>query len=291
MNGIILIDKEEGYTSRDVVNCIGKKFKTKKVGHTGTLDPLATGVLAICIGRATKLVDLLQSTTKEYIAGGTLGILTDSLDIEGNILREDNINISKYEFINVLDSMIGNYLQEVPIYSAVKVEGRKLYEYARNNEEVTLPKRRVEIKEIELLEYENIDNKVNFKIRVVVSKGTYIRSLINDIGIKLNTNGIMTSLRRTKQGNFNINDAYKLEDINNDNYKIFSISDVLEDIPFVTVNKDLENDISNGKILLDEYGYDKIGFKNLDNKEIAIYQKEGKYLKPWKMLLLNKESD
>lgn len=291
MNGIILVDKEEGYTSRDVVNCIGKKFKTKKVGHTGTLDPLATGVLAICIGRATKLVDLLQSTTKEYIAGGTLGILTDSLDIEGKVLREDDLNISKYELINVLDSMIGNYIQEVPIYSAVKVEGRKLYEYARNNEEVTLPKRRVEIKEIELLEYENINNKVNFKIRVIVSKGTYIRSLINDIGIKLNTNGIMTSLRRTKQGNFKINDAYKLEDINNDNYKMLSISDVLEDIPFVTVNEDLENDISNGKILLDKYGYDKIGFKNLNNKEIAIYQKEGKCLKPWKMLLLNKESD
>lgn len=291
MHGIILVDKEEGYTSRDVVNCIGKKFKTKKVGHTGTLDPLATGVLAVCVGRATKLVDLLQSTTKEYIAGGTLGILTDSLDTEGALLKEDNINISEEELKNTLNSMIGKYYQEVPIYSAVKVDGRKLYEYARNNEEVILPKREVEIKEIELLEYEYINNKVNFKIRVLVSKGTYIRSLINDIGIKLNTNGIMTSLKRTIQGDFKIEDAYKLDDINNDNYKVLSISEVLKDIPFITVNNDLENDLNNGKILLDEYGYDKVGFKTLDNKEIAIYQKEGKYLKPWKMLFLNKESD
>lgn len=291
MHGIILVDKEEGYTSRDVVNCIGKKFKTKKVGHTGTLDPLATGVLAVCVGRATKLVDLLQSTTKEYIAGGTLGILTDSLDTEGTLLKEDNVNISEEELKNTLNSMIGKYYQEVPIYSAVKVDGRKLYEYARNNEEVVLPKREVEIKEIELLEYEYINNKVNFKIRVIVSKGTYIRSLINDIGIKLNTNGIMTSLRRTIQGDFKIDAAYKLDEINNDNYKVLSISEVLKDIPFIIVNNDLENDLNNGKILLDEYGYDKVGFKTLDNKEIAIYQKEGKYLKPWKMLFLNKESD
>ena len=206
-------------------------------------------------------------------------------------MQEDNINISEEELKNTLNSMIGKYYQEVPIYSAVKVDGRKLYEYARNNEEVILPKREVEIKEIELLEYEYINNKVNFKIRVLVSKGTYIRSLINDIGIKLNTNGIMTSLKRTIQGDFKIEDAYKLDDINNDNYKVLSISEVLKDIPFITVNNDLENDLNNGKILLDEYGYDKVGFKTLDNKEIAIYQKEGKYLKPWKMLFLNKESD
>lgn len=291
MHGIILVDKEQDYTSRDVVNCIGKKFKTKKVGHTGTLDPLATGVLAICVGRATKLVDLLQSTTKEYVASGILGLLTDTLDITGNVIQEDEKIIAKEQLNEVLLNMVGSYEQEVPIYSAVKVDGRKLYEYARNNEEVILPKRNVDIKEMELLEYKICDNKVHFGIRVVVSKGTYIRSLINDIATKLNTNGTMTSLIRMKQGDFDINDAYRLEDINNDNYKMLSISEVLKDIPFISVNKDLEIDISNGKILLDKYGYDKIGFKNKENKEIAIYQKEGKYLKPWKMLLLNKESD
>lgn len=291
MHGIILVDKEQDYTSRDVVNCIGKKFKTKKVGHTGTLDPLATGVLAVCVGRATKLVDLLQSTTKVYHAFGILGLLTDTLDITGKVLKEDNKIISKEKLNEVLLSMIGSYEQEVPIYSAVKVDGRKLYEYARNNEEVILPKRMVEIKEMELLEYKICDNKVYFGIRVVVSKGTYIRSLINDIANRLNTNGTMVGLIRMKQGNFDINDAYKLEDIYNDNYKLLSIREVLTDIPFIKVNKDLENDITNGKILLDEYGYDKVGFINEDDKEIAIYQKEGDYIKPWKMLLLNKESD
>ena len=159
-------------------------------------------------------------------------------------------------------------------------------------EKFVLPKREVEIFDIKLLEgLKKIDNYYTFSFKVHVSKGTYIRSLINDIATKLNTNGTMVGLIRMKQGDFDINDAYRLEDINNDNYKMLSISEVLKDIPFINVNKDLENDISNGKILLDEYGYDKIGFKNQENKEIAIYQKEGKYLKPWKMLLLNKESD
>lgn len=291
MNGILLIDKEQGMTSRDVVNHVSRKFNINKVGHTGTLDPLATGVMVICIGKATKLVDILQSTTKEYIAGGVLGILTDTLDITGKVLKEDNRIINKECLNEVLSSMIGTYEQEVPIYSAVKVKGRKLYEYARNNEEVELPKRKVEIKEIELLEYKICDNRVHFIIRVVVSKGTYIRSLINDIASKLNTIGTMSYLIRMKQGIFDINECYKLSDIDQDNYKILSIREVLKDIPFIKVNSKLENDINNGKILLDEYGYDRVGFVNEDDKEIGIYQKDGLYIRPWKMLLINKESD
>ena len=136
MNGIILINKEKDYTSRDVVNIISKELHTKKVGHTGTLDPLATGVLAVCVGEATKIAELLTSTYKEYIAEVTLGIKTDTLDITGNILEKRDINLNKIELEKVLKNMTKTYMQEVPIYSAVKVNGRKLYSYARNNEEV-----------------------------------------------------------------------------------------------------------------------------------------------------------
>ncbi len=127
MDGIVLVNKPKNYTSRDVVNIVGKKLHTKKIGHTGTLDPLAQGVLILCIGKATKLVDILTSKSKEYVAGITLGVLTDTLDVEGNILKEEKVNVSKNQIIDVLNSFIGKYIQEVPIYSAVKVNGKKLY--------------------------------------------------------------------------------------------------------------------------------------------------------------------
>ena len=163
MNGILVINKEKDWTSRDVVNYVSKVFHTKKVGHTGTLDPMAEGVLVICIGSATKLVDEMQGHDKEYVAEAVLGTLTDTLDITGNILKEENVNVSKDELEEVLKSMLGTYNQEVPIYSAIKINGKKLYEYARNNEEVALPKREVNIKDIKLLDYKSIDKKVSFK--------------------------------------------------------------------------------------------------------------------------------
>ena len=207
MDGVLIIDKPKGITSRDVVNNVIKIFNTRKVGHTGTLDPLATGVLVVCVGRATKLVNELTSTDKEYIASVTLGIKTDTLDSMGSILFDEGVIKTKEEIISVLNSFVGSYEQEVPVYSAVKINGKKLYEYAREGVNIELPKRKVEIKEIELLdEIEYKDNKTLFKFRCVVSKGTYIRSLINDIANKLDTIGIMTNLRRTRQGNFKIED-------------------------------------------------------------------------------------
>ena len=152
MNGILIIDKPKGITSRDVVNNVIKIFNTKKVGHTGTLDPLATGVLVVCVGKATKLVSELTSTDKEYIASVTLGIKTDTLDSMGSVLFSEDAIKAKEEIINVLNSFIGSYEQEVPIYSAVKINGKKLYEYAREGIDIELPKRKVEIKEIELLD-------------------------------------------------------------------------------------------------------------------------------------------
>lgn len=279
MDGILIIDKEKDYTSRDVVNIVGKKFKTKKVGHTGTLDPLATGVLVVCINKATKVCELLTSLDKEYIADFKLGLLTDTLDIEGNILKEEKININKEDLILVLNKIKGKYMQTVPIYSAIKVNGKKLYEYARNNTPVELPKHEVDIKEIELLEF----NGDSFKIRTKVSKGTYIRSLGNDIAQMLNTNATMTNLRRTKQGLFDIKDAIKINDINEDT-NLIKITDVLN-YPKVIADANLEKDLLDGKILNNTFNNDIILFVDNNNNPISlykIYDKDNTKIKPWK---------
>ena len=141
MNGILIVNKSDGFTSRDVVNKLSKVFNTKKIGHTGTLDPIAKGVLVVVLGKYTKLCEDLTQTYKEYIATFKLGILTDTLDITGNIIDKKSCNVSEEEIRSVIASYKGVYDQEVPIYSSVKINGRKLYEYARNGEEVTLPKR------------------------------------------------------------------------------------------------------------------------------------------------------
>ena len=203
MNGILIVNKSDGFTSRDVVNKLSKVFNTKKIGHTGTLDPIAKGVLVVVLGKYTKLCEDLTQTYKEYIATFKLGILTDTLDITGNVIDEKSCNVSEEEIRNVISNYKCVYNQEVPIYSSVKINGRKLYEYARNGEEVALPKREVDIKSIEVLEI----NKDIIKIKCLVSKGTYIRSLIRDIGESLNTHATMTDLIRTKQGIFDIKDS------------------------------------------------------------------------------------
>ncbi len=283
MNGVLVVNKEKDYTSRDIVNIISKTLKTKKVGHTGTLDPLATGVLVVTVGEATKISELLTSSFKEYIADIELGIETDTLDVTGNILKEETVFKTKEEIENILSSMIGSYDQEVPIYSAVKINGKKLYEYAREKEEVELPKRKVEVKEIELLNYRQKEDKVFFKMRCLVSKGTYIRSLIRDIATKLNTIGVMTDLIRTKQGKFNIEDAYTLEQIKQEKFHLIKIQDAL-DIDIVEVDDYLKKKIQNGSILENRYPKDTVLFKQ--NTALAIYKKYEKdptKVKPWKM--------
>ena len=283
MNGIILIDKPKDYTSRDIVNIVSKKLQTKKVGHTGTLDPLATGLLVLCIGKTLKLSELLVSTKKEYIATMTFGIETDTLDITGNIVKRDfkQKKITTKDIETVLKKYTGKIIQEVPKYSSVKVNGKKLYEYARKGEEVSLPKREVEIFNIEPLS--EINNKT-FTFKCTVSKGTYIRSLIRDIGVSLGTYATMSDLRRTKQGIFNIEDAYTLEDIENNNYKILDAKDVLK-LPKVIVDKNLEFKVKNGQVLTKFFEEDKAMIINQNNELLAIYQKkDDTYVKPYKML-------
>ena len=283
MDGILMINKPKGLTSRDVVNKVSKILNTKKIGHTGTLDPIATGVLVLCIGKATKLVDVITGTDKEYVASVKLGELTDTLDTEGKTLEQRKCFINKDELVNVLDSFIGEYDQEVPIYSAVKVNGKKLYEYARRNEKVNLPKRKVEIKKIELLESSND----SYSFKVTVSKGTYIRSLIKDINNKLGVIGVMSDLLRTRQGKFKIDDAYTLEDILDNKYKILSINDVLKDENCVTIDDNLFNIIKHGGIINNVYKDDYVTFMYNDDV-VAIYKKYDKdntKMKPYKMFV------
>ena len=283
MNGIIVVNKPKGITSRDVVNKVCKILNTKKVGHTGTLDPIASGTLVLCIGNATKLVEELTSYDKEYIATVKLGVLTDTLDTTGKVLKTQNTELKKEELIKVLNSFIGTYEQEVPIYSAVKINGKKLYEYARCNIDVTLPKRNVTIHDIELLDF----NKDNYKFRVRVSKGTYIRSLIKDINDKLNVIGSMEDLIRTKQGMFSLDISYTLDNIENKEYKLISIEEVLKNYNTITIDEALYIKIKNGAIIDNTYNADKIVFK-YNNKVIAIYKKYDKdhnKLKPYKMFI------
>lgn len=287
MNGIILVNKPYGYTSRDVVNILCKKFKTKRIGHTGTLDPIATGVLILCIESATKLVEALTSDDKEYVATVELGTLTDTLDNTGNVIKEEKTNVNVNQIKKALEKMQGVYEQEVPIYSAVKINGKKLYEYAREGIKVDLPKRMVNIKSLELInniKYEN--NKTTFQIRCHVSKGTYIRSLVNDIAHELGTVGTMTSLNRVKQGIFNISDSYTLEDIENDNYKLLSIKEALSNVKQVIVSGEELFKIKNGTRLENIYHSDKVLFLDEFDNEIALYKtldNDDKILKVYKM--------
>lgn len=266
MNGIILINKDAGLTSRDAVNLVSKKLGIKKVGHAGTLDPLATGLMVIGINKGTKIMELLTMDTKEYIATVKMGIETDTLDITGNIKNENNnFKIEKKELEETLKSFKKEYLQTVPYFSAVKIKGKRLYEYAREKEEIELPKRMVKIYDIELLNYDNHNQEFTFK--TLVSKGTYIRSLIKDIGDSLNISCTMKNLIRTKSGKFKLEDSNKIDD----DYKIISIKEAL-DIKTIKVEGELLKKVRNGNIINLDCKEDLVLLINKDNQELAIYK-------------------
>lgn len=270
MHGLIIVNKEKDWTSRDVVNKVCKIFNIPKAGHTGTLDPLATGVLVVAVGEGVKLVDFLTNETKEYVAEVECGISTDTLDVLGNILEEQKDFILEKEKVEeVLNSFLGKSIQEVPLYSSIRVDGKRLYEYARNGEEVELPKREIEIFNIELLDIK----EKSFSFKVKVSKGTYIRSLIRDIGIKLNVLCTMKNLTRTKQGIYSIENSNTLEEIENGHYRLISFYEVLKDEPMVEVDEFIENKVRNGRILENRYSYDKFIYINKNKEVLAIYEK------------------
>ena len=208
MDGIINIYKEKGFTSHDVVAVVRKTLNQKKVGHTGTLDPDAEGVLPICLGKGTKISELIMSGNKKYRAEVTLGIETTTEDIWGEIISEKEVNFNENEIKNAVLSFIGDYYQTPPMYSAIKINGKKLYEIARKGQEIEREKRLVVIDDIEIISF-NPPNK--FVIDVSCHKGTYIRTLCRDIGEKLKCEACMSSLTRLKTGVFNIENAVKLD--------------------------------------------------------------------------------
>ena len=209
INGIINVYKETGFTSHDVVAKLRGKKKKKKIGHTGTLDPDATGVLPVCLGNATKLCDMLTDKSKEYVATMRLGFCTDTQDISGEVLKKEEVNVTTEQVTEAVMSFVGKYDQIPPMYSALKVNGKKLYELAREGIEIERKARSIEIFAIEILDI----NLPDITMKVHCSKGTYIRTLCHDIGLKLGCFATMVSLKRTKVANFLLENAYTLSQI------------------------------------------------------------------------------
>ena len=295
-NGIINIYKEQGYTSFDVVAKLRGILKMRKIGHTGTLDPDATGVLPVVLGSATKLVDMLTDKRKEYIATLRLGITTDTLDITGTVLSETVPVVSEGEVREAILSFIGPMLQTPPMYSAIKVNGRKLYELAREGIEIERQKRSIEIFEIKILDMSLPD----IKIKVECSKGTYIRSLCADIGDKLSCGAVMTSLVRTKSGDFAIERAYTLKEVEEAAAKE-RVEDMITPVDYcfmsyarVTVNGELLKAVRNGNMIkkadiaqdLTEGDISKVRIYDPDGHFLALYEMDRSWLyKVHKMFL------
>ena len=242
IDGILVVDKPENLTSRDVVNRVSRVLGTKHIGHTGTLDPMATGVLVLTIGKCTKLNEYLTSIYKTYEVEAKLGILTDTLDITGKVLDTKECSCSVEEIKSTIESFVCKYMQEVPAYSALKVGGKRLYQYAREGISIELPKREVEITSIDNLQID--DNIVKFTC--TVSKGTYIRSLVRDIGEKLGTYGTMVSLRRIVQGGYSIEDAFTLEEIESGDYRVMSPIEVLKGLTNIELDAETFKLVFNG---------------------------------------------
>ncbi|MBR3635118.1 MAG: tRNA pseudouridine(55) synthase TruB [Lachnospiraceae bacterium] len=289
INGIINVYKEEGYTSFDVVAKLRGITKIRKIGHTGTLDPDATGILPVCIGSATKLCDMLTDKTKEYEAVLRLGVVTDTQDASGNVLERCEVNITKKEFEQAILSFIGRSKQIPPMYSALKVDGRKLCDMARAGIEVERKPRDIEITDIKILDM----TKDTARIRVACSKGTYIRTLCNDIGAKLKCGGIMESLVRTRSGTFKIEDAVKLEQIEKlaKEGRIFEIlipvDSMFDDCPEKSVSGEEEKRVKNGNLLAIPFEGDRIRIYLEDGRFAAVYDfsEKNKCYTPYKMFL------
>ena len=297
VNGIINIYKEAGFTSHDVVAKLRGIVKQKKIGHTGTLDPDATGVLPVCLGNATKLCDMLTDKSKEYEAFMQLGVTTDTQDMSGKVLENKQVSCTQEEAREAVLSFIGEYDQIPPMYSAIKVNGKKLYELARNGIEIERKPRRVEISHIEILEC----SLPEIHFRVSCSKGTYIRALCADIGDKLGCGAAMKSLIRTRVGTFVIEEAWKLSEVE----KMVAEGKLLEHViapdrvfmeyPKVKVKSVFEKALANGNIL----GLNQVTFEKENTLQegelirvynsgdiftgVYTYMAEEKCLKPYKM--------
>lgn len=278
MDGVIIINKPKGYTSHDVVNIVRKQLNMKKVGHTGTLDPNATGVLPILVGQATKISKYLIEHKKTYIATIELGEKRDTGDSEGNIIESDS-NIKEFDISiikQVLQSFLGKQKQIPPMYSAIKVNGKKLYEYARSGQEVEVEPREIEIYRIELIEY--INNRIEFEVEC--SKGTYIRTLCENIAEKLGTIGYMKELQRTSIDKFKIKESINLEELSEDEAqkKILTIENIFKEKEKIYLNDKGVELFLNGVQLTRDLEDDVYRVYN-DNKFIGLGIIKNKLLK------------
>lgn len=266
MDGIINIYKPVGMTSHDVVNKVRRIVGTKKVGHTGTLDPDAEGVLPVCINRGTKVADMLTFSDKRYTATFKLGITTDTLDIGGTVLEERPVNVTEQQVVEAIKSFEGKIEQIPPMYSAIKVGGKKLCDLARKGIEVERKSRTVEIYEINILDVKHD----SFTIDVKCSKGTYIRTLGSDIGEKLGCGAVMKSLIRTQSSIFEIGDSVKLEDLTPENYSeyVVLVVDLFEGEK-ITVDDDILSKVLNGNA---------IPFDGVDGAYYKLYDSAGRLL-------------
>lgn len=266
MDGIINIYKPVGMTSHDVVNKVRRIVGTKKVGHTGTLDPDAEGVLPICINRGTKVADMLTVSDKRYTATFKLGITTDTLDISGTVLKERPVNVAKQQITEAIKSFVGVIEQIPPMYSAIKVGGRKLCDLARKGIEVERKSRTVEIYEINVLDVKD----EYFTIDVKCSKGTYIRTLGSDIGEKLGCGAVMTKLVRTKSSIFEIDKSVKLENLTSENYSNYVIlADELFDCKKIVIKGNILSKVLNGNA---------IKYDGVEGEEYKLYDEKGRFL-------------
>lgn len=275
MNGVINIYKNTGMTSFDVVAMVRRVAKMKKVGHTGTLDPEASGVLPVCLGKATKIIDYIMENKKVYRVNLKLGMITDTYDLEGEVLREkDASHITKDEILNCINSFVGTIDQVPPMYSALKQNGVRLYELARQGIEVHREARKVTIYSIENIKIESNDN---IQMDVCCSKGTYIRSLCYDIGEKLNVGATMTALERIQNGPFTKEEAINIEDLTEELLEkhIISIEKALDSFEKITVNEKFGKLLKNGVKVFDNRMYsEEVEF----NKLYRVYEDNGVFL-------------
>lgn len=297
MDGIINVYKEKGYTSHDVVAKLRGILRQKKIGHTGTLDPDAEGVLPVCLGKATKLCDMLTDKDKTYQTILKLGITTDTQDMTGTIIEEKQVHFNSNEIKECILSFVGQYEQTPPMYSALKVNGKKLYELARQGIEVERKARTVYINDIEILSIDEINHEISMEVSC--SKGTYIRTLCNDIGDKLGCGGCMKQLLRTKVSQFSINNSMKLTQIealqkeNKLEAYLLNIETVFLAYPKVMVLEEFNKLVYNGNVINETHTREPYQLEDgchvriYDSNDhfIGIYSYASNLYKPVKMFL------
>lgn len=273
MNGIIVVNKPLGKTSHDIVYFMRRLTGIKKIGHTGTLDPMASGVLPICIGSATKAADMLTLSDKRYTAELVLGMTTDTQDAEGEVLTECAVNLTADEITDAIKSFEGDIEQVPPMYSAIKKDGKKLYELARKGIEVERKKRAVTIHEINIINID-LENYI-VKIDVLCSKGTYIRTLCEDIGVKLGVGAYMNTLVRTKTGRFTIEESHTLDQLAKMKEKgtlsdaITQVDALFEEYPKIALNEKQTRSITNGI---------RMSYSGIEGQSYRLYDNSGQFL-------------